>query len=61
MGDICETIAADNDQVLAVIKTNCFLTIAISLGLRIDIRDLYPPNNECVISLPFSLHLLIEW
>ena len=46
MGQICQSFAADNDKVLTIIKTNCFLAMAISLGLRINIRDLYAPNNE---------------
>jgi len=46
---IGRTLRAGNDQILAIIKTNCFLTIAISLGLQVDIGDLYAPNNKCVI------------
>jgi len=37
------------------LKTNVFLILAISLGLRIDIRDLYPPNNKSVIFLILSV------
>ena len=45
---ICNSSTADGGQTPTIIKTNCFLTMAISLGLRIDIRDLYAPNNKCV-------------
>ena len=58
MKPILRSFTADNDEILAVIKTNCFLAIAISLGLRIDGRDLYAPNEYVVF--PFlSLHPLI--
>jgi len=39
----------DNDRTSATIKTNWFLTMAICLGLKIDIRDLYSPHNTCVV------------
>jgi len=48
MAWICILIAED-DKILAVLKTNLFLTMAISLGLWVDIRDLHPPNNKCVV------------
>ena len=44
----CKKFMADGGQTLVILKTNCFLIMAISLGLRIDIRDLYAPHNECV-------------
>jgi len=50
----CKKLMADGGQTLVILKTNCFLIMAISLGLRIDIRDLYAPHNKCV-NLP---HLL---
>ena len=56
MKPILRSFTADNDEILAVIKTNCFLAIAISLGLRIDGRDLYAPNNEYVVFPFLSLH-----
>jgi len=46
---ICKIFTAGNGQTLAVLKLNCFLTLAISLGLRADIRCLYVPNNKCVV------------
>ena len=49
MRPICQRFAASNDQTLSVLKTNCFLMMAISLGLQIDIRDLYAPNTKYVI------------
>jgi len=48
MESIRWTFCAGRGQVLAILKTNCFLTMAISLGLRVDIRDLYAPNDKCV-------------
>jgi len=54
----CERFMADGGQMLVILKTNSFLTMAISLGLRIDIRDLYAPHNKCVLSPPFSWGLL---
>ena len=50
MKPILRSFTADNDEILA---------IAISLGLRIDARDLYVPNNEYVIFPFLSLHPLI--
>ena len=46
---ICQTLTEDDDKILAILKTNLFLTMAISLGLQIDIRDLHAPNNQCVV------------
>jgi len=44
---MCKNFTADNDQTFAILKTNCFLTMAISLGLTISIRPQqrvrYPP------------------
>ena len=50
---ISQTYCAGNGQILAILKTHCFLTMAISLGLRVDIRDLYVPNDKCVVSSSF--------
>ena len=53
----CRTLAEDGDQMPDTLKTNVFLILAISLGLQIDIRDLYPPNNKCGFSHSFrQLH-----
>ena len=57
---ICNGFALDNDQTPTIVKTNWFLTMAIWLGLKIDVRDLYAPNNKCVVSLSFLSHLLID-
>ena len=48
MASMCRTFVADGDQMPSILKTNLFLILAISLGLQIDIHDLYPPNNKCV-------------
>ena len=47
---ICKIFTAGDGQILTILKTNCFLAMAISLGLRVDIRDLYTPSNKYVIS-----------
>jgi len=51
---LCKGLGTDDDPSLVTLKTNCFLIMAISLGLRIDIRDLYHPSDKCVVP-PFSL------
>ena len=40
----------DGDNTPIVLKTICFLAVAISLGLKVDSRDLCPPNTLCVPS-----------
>ena len=60
MSLICNSSIADNDRTPAIIKTNWFLTMAICLGLRIDIRDLYAPNTKCVVTPSSLSYLLIE-
>ena len=40
----------DGDDNPVILKINCFLAVAISLGLQVDSRDLYPPNTMCVPS-----------
>ena len=52
---ICNTSTADDDRTPTIVKTSCFLAMTIDLGLRIDICDLYAPNNKCVIPHPFRL------
>jgi len=49
----CKRFMADGDQMLVILKTNTFLIMAISLGLKIDIRDLHAPHNKCVLPPPF--------
>jgi len=51
MESFCETLTTENDENHTILKTNIFLIMAITLGLQIDIHDLYAPNNQCVISL----------
>ena len=57
---ICNGFTTDNDQILTIFKTNCFLTMAICLGLRINIRDLYATSHRYVAPSSFLLHPLIE-
>jgi len=47
---ICKTFTAGSGQTLAILKTSCFLSMAISLGLRVSIPDLFVPRNKCVTS-----------
>jgi len=49
VGAVCQALVATGDQMPNVLKTNLFLVLAISLGLQIDIGDLYPPGNKCVV------------
>ena len=51
IGQMCRSFVADKDQTIPIIKTNCFLIMSISLGLQADIRDLYAPNDKCVVLL----------
>jgi hypothetical protein len=47
---VYKILMADSDQFLPILKINCFLIMAISLGLQInDIHDLYAPNKEYVV------------
>jgi len=50
---------AGNDQIFAIFKTNCFLTMAICLGLRISIHDLYATSYRYVAPTLFSFRPLI--
>ena len=47
-------LMADDGRSVAILRTNCFLIAAISLGLQINFRDLYAPNNMYVV--PHSWH-----
>jgi len=58
--DFCEKLMADGGQTLVILKTNCFLIMAISLGLQIDIHDLYAPHNKCVLPPTFPWRSLIR-
>ena len=44
--DICERLMADGDQTLVILQTNCILTMAILMGLVVDIHDLYAPLDK---------------
>ena len=57
---IRKAFTTGNGQILAILKTNYFLTMAIYLGLRVGVRDLYAPNDKCVILLFFPPTSLIE-
>ena len=48
---ICQKFSTGSDQIPPILRTNCFLTMAISLGLQLDIRDLYAPNTKYVVPL----------
>jgi len=61
MRPICQRFAMGNDHVPTILNTNCFLMMAISLGLQIDIHDLYAPNTKYVILQFLQWNLLIEW
>jgi len=45
---VCCSFVEDGDQMSNILKTNLFLSLAITLGLQIGIRDLYAPDNMCV-------------
>ena len=47
--DICRGLMVDGDQTLIVLGINCVLTMAISMGLVVDICDLYAPVERYVI------------
>ena len=49
-------LMADGGLSIGILRTNCLLIAAITLGLQIDFRDLYAPDNMCVV--PRSLHLI---
>ena len=55
IGSICQSFTADNDHTPAILKTTCFLIMAISLGLQVDIHDLYLPDNKYVVPSIFHM------
>ena len=57
---VCENFTTEGDQMPKILKTNLFLILAISLGLLVDFRDLYAPNNKCAAFPFFPLTPLIE-
>ena len=46
MEPIYRTFTAGNNSAPVILKINCFLTIAISLGLQLDIHDLYASDTK---------------
>jgi hypothetical protein len=46
---LCRRLLGDGDQVLTVLMTNCTLTMAICLGLNVDMRSLYAPSDTYVL------------
>ena len=46
MWSIRSTITAGDNPIPVILRINCFLTVAISLGLQPDIRDLYAPGTK---------------
>ena len=45
---LCKGSPTGGEDTSVILKTNCLLIAAISLGLRVNNRDLYPPNTVCV-------------
>ena len=56
---IYQRLMADGDEELIILGTNCILTMAILMGLVVDIHDLYPPVDRCVICPCLSSYPLI--
>jgi len=54
IASICKTLVEKGRQVPTVFKTIWILTLSICLGAPVDTHDLYPPNNEYVVSLSRS-------
>ena len=46
LDSFCKSLVADGDQTLVILQTNCVLIVAISLGLVVDMRDLYAPIDR---------------
>lgn len=46
---LCKDLMADGDNTHTILRTTCFLILAIFLGLEVDHRDLYLPNTRCVV------------
>ena len=46
MESIYETLTAGDNHIPVILRINCFLTVAISLGLQLDINDLYSPGTK---------------
>ena len=54
----CKKSVAEGDQVPTLFKTIWILILTICLGATVDVRDLYPPNNECAASPPLNRHVI---
>ena len=57
LGMVYRVFAADGEQMSNVVKTNLFLSLAITLGLQVGVRDLYAPDSTyvtfpCSVSTP---------
>ena len=46
---LCKRLMGDGDQVPIILMTNCVLTMAICLGLNVDMGSLYAPNDPYVL------------
>ena len=46
---ICQSFSVAGNQTPSTLKTHCFIMMAISLGLQVDIHDLYIPNTKYVV------------
>ena len=53
IGPICRGLVVGVDKSLTILNINCFLVMAICLGLQLDIRDLHAPHDRYMI-LHFS-------
>ena len=51
---VSEASMADGNRIPTILKTNFVLIMAISLGLSVDIHDLFAPDDKCVF-YPCSL------
>ena len=60
VGLVCQTLATGGDQMPDILKTNLFLSLVISLGVQVDIHNLYAPSNRCVTSRSFQPTPLIK-
>jgi len=59
---LCRGLMANGDHSRPALKIHCLLIMAISLGHPVDdIRTLYIPDDEYVISLSFQLTSLTKW
>lgn len=57
IGLLCGRLMTDGVSVPIIFKANITLTLAICLGLTVDVRDLCIPDTEYVAYFPFLRHL----